>query len=179
MLLHSKTKVLAEAEIHVAIIHPSTFAEQTSMRPAKCKSWQQTRASLKGPGWGWKVHGSGNHKEWLGAQLPHPDDTAAGSSREPGEEGQYSLLGVRRGPWGNVVWIRRWCLDHAGKEALAFRDPASLISMDPSWGLKDRPLRGFSDAGTIRPGSLGSAPWVCLGKCPAVWFLQMRKGVPG
>ena len=65
-----------------------------------------------------------------------------------------------------------------GKEALAFRDPESLISVDPRWGLKDRPLRGFSDAGTVRPGSLGSAPWVCLGKkCPAVWFLQMREKV--
>ena len=93
-------------------IYPSTFAEQTSMRPAKYKSWQQTRAGLKGPGWGvegpwfWQPQGV------AGGSAPSPDDTAAGSSREPREEGQYSLLGVQGGPWGIVVWIRRWCLDH-------------------------------------------------------------------
>ena len=38
-----------------------------------------------------------------------------------------------------------------GKEALAFRNTESLIFVDPSWGLKDRPLRGFSNAGTVRP----------------------------
>lgn len=66
-----------------------------------------------------------------------------------------------------------------GKEALAFCDPESLISVNPSWGLKDRLLRGFSDAGSVRPGPLGSAPWLCLGKkCPAIWFLQMRRRCP-
>ena len=71
------------------------------MRPAKYKSWQQTRAGLKGPGWGvegpwfWQPQGV------AGGSAPSPDDTAAGSSREPREEGQYNLLGVQVGPLGH------------------------------------------------------------------------------
>ena len=36
-----------------------------------------------------------------GGSAPSPDDTAAGSSREPREEGQYNLLGVQVGPLGH------------------------------------------------------------------------------
>ena len=108
------------------------------------------------PGWGWQIHGSSNHRDWPEAQLPRWTAHLLGL---PGslEEGQRSLLGAWTGP----LALQSGCVGGVltkGKEALAFLDPESLISVNPSQGPKDRPLRGFSGAGALRPVSLGAAP---------------------